>query len=68
MNAGTCWGKNTIDLRGRGVEKPRKATLTLTFTIDLPLDTTYSDKTLKWVQVQVQAGVFIFDTSFPLKM
>jgi hypothetical protein len=24
MNAGTCWGKNTIDPRGRGVEKPRK--------------------------------------------
>jgi hypothetical protein len=31
MNAGTCWGKNTIDLRGRGVEKPREATLTLFF-------------------------------------
>jgi hypothetical protein len=28
MNAGTCWGKNTIDPRGRGVERPRKATLT----------------------------------------
>jgi hypothetical protein len=28
MNAGTCWGKNTIDPRGRGVEKPREATLT----------------------------------------
>jgi hypothetical protein len=21
MNAGTCWGKNTIDPRGRSVEK-----------------------------------------------
>jgi hypothetical protein len=30
MNAGTCWGKNTIDPSGRGIEKPRKATLTLT--------------------------------------
>jgi hypothetical protein len=30
MNAGTCWGKNTIDPRGRGVERPRNATLTLT--------------------------------------
>jgi hypothetical protein len=30
-NAGTCWGKNTIDPSGRGIEKPRKATLTLTF-------------------------------------
>jgi hypothetical protein len=29
MNAGTCWGKNTIDPSGRHVEKPRKATLTL---------------------------------------
>jgi hypothetical protein len=28
MNAGTCWGKNTIDPRGRGVEKPHEATLT----------------------------------------
>jgi hypothetical protein len=27
MNAGTCWGKNTIDPRGRGIERPRKATL-----------------------------------------
>jgi hypothetical protein len=27
-NAGTCWGKNTIDPSGRGIEKPRKATLT----------------------------------------
>jgi hypothetical protein len=25
MNAGTCWGKNTIDPRGRSVEKPRKS-------------------------------------------
>jgi hypothetical protein len=31
MNAGTCWGKNTIDPSGRGIEKPRKASLTLTF-------------------------------------
>jgi hypothetical protein len=29
MNAGTCWGKNTIDPRDRGVERPRKATLPL---------------------------------------
>jgi hypothetical protein len=29
MNAGTCWGKNTIDPSGQGIEKPRKATLTL---------------------------------------
>jgi ribosomal protein L17 len=29
MNAGTCWGKNTIDPSGRGIEKPREATLTL---------------------------------------
>jgi hypothetical protein len=29
MNAGTCWGKNTIGMRGRGVERLRKATLTL---------------------------------------
>jgi hypothetical protein len=28
MNAGTCWGKNTIDPRGRSVEKPREVTLT----------------------------------------
>jgi hypothetical protein len=28
MNAGTCWGKNTIDPSGRGIEKPRTATLT----------------------------------------
>jgi phosphorylcholine metabolism protein LicD len=28
MNAGTCWAKNTIGPSGRGVEKPRKATLT----------------------------------------
>jgi hypothetical protein len=28
MNAGTCWGKNSIDPRGRSVEKPREATLT----------------------------------------
>jgi uncharacterized protein Usg len=28
MNAGTCWGKNTIDPRGRSVEKPCEATLT----------------------------------------
>jgi hypothetical protein len=28
MNAGTCWGENTIDPSGRGIEKPRKATLT----------------------------------------
>jgi hypothetical protein len=32
MYAGTCWDKNTIDPSDRGVEKPRKATLTLTFT------------------------------------
>jgi hypothetical protein len=32
MNAGTCWGKNTIDRSGRGIEKPRKPlTLTLTY-------------------------------------
>jgi hypothetical protein len=31
MNAGSCWGKNTIDQRGHGVEKPRKATLTFFF-------------------------------------
>jgi hypothetical protein len=31
MNAGTCWGKNTIGPSGRGVEKPREVTLTLTF-------------------------------------
>jgi hypothetical protein len=32
MNAGTCWGKNTIDPSGGGIEKPRKASLTfLTF-------------------------------------
>jgi hypothetical protein len=36
MNAGTCWGKNTIgpkviDPGGRSVEKPREVTLTLTF-------------------------------------
>jgi hypothetical protein len=30
MNAGTCWGKNKIDPSGRGIEKPRKTTLTLT--------------------------------------
>jgi hypothetical protein len=30
MNAGTCWGKNTIDPSGRGIEKPRKVTLTFT--------------------------------------
>jgi hypothetical protein len=29
MNAGTCWGKNTIDPRGRGVERPRKSDFTL---------------------------------------
>jgi hypothetical protein len=29
MNAGACWGKNTIALRGRGVERPRKVTLPL---------------------------------------
>jgi hypothetical protein len=29
MNAGTCWGKNIIGPRGRGVERPRKATLPL---------------------------------------
>jgi hypothetical protein len=28
MNAGTCWGKNTKDPSSRGIEKPRKATLT----------------------------------------
>jgi hypothetical protein len=28
MNAGTCWGKNTIDPRGRSVEKPREVPLT----------------------------------------
>jgi hypothetical protein len=33
MNEGTCWGKNTIDPRGRGVERPRKATLTLFFRV-----------------------------------
>jgi hypothetical protein len=27
-NAGTCWGKNTIGPSGRGVERPREATLT----------------------------------------
>jgi hypothetical protein len=32
MNAGTCWGKNTIDPSGRGIEKPRKATLTFNYT------------------------------------
>jgi hypothetical protein len=32
MNAGICWGKNTIDPSGRGIEKHHKATLTfLTF-------------------------------------
>jgi hypothetical protein len=31
MNAGTCWGKNKIDPSGRGIEKPRKATLTFNF-------------------------------------
>jgi hypothetical protein len=31
MNAGTCWGKNTIDPSGQRVEKPRKATLTFFF-------------------------------------
>jgi hypothetical protein len=31
MNAGTCWGKNTIDPSGRGIEKPGKATLTFNF-------------------------------------
>jgi hypothetical protein len=34
MNAGTCWGKNTIDSSGRGIEKTRKATLTFNFHID----------------------------------
>jgi hypothetical protein len=28
MNAETCWGKNTIEPRGRGIEKPREVTLT----------------------------------------
>jgi hypothetical protein len=28
MTAGNCWGKNTIDPSGRGIKKPRKATLT----------------------------------------
>jgi hypothetical protein len=28
MNAGTYWGKNTIDPSDRGIEKPRKTTLT----------------------------------------
>jgi hypothetical protein len=31
-NAGTCWGKNTIDPSGRGIEKPCKATLTFNTT------------------------------------
>jgi hypothetical protein len=35
MNAGTCWGKNTIDPRGRGVEKPREATLTFNLKLDI---------------------------------
>jgi hypothetical protein len=36
MNAETCWGKNTIDPSGRGIEKPRTATLTvLTFKPDV---------------------------------
>jgi hypothetical protein len=29
MNAGTCWGKNTIDPSGRGVEKPHKNDFTV---------------------------------------
>jgi hypothetical protein len=28
MNVGTYWGKNTIDPSGRGIEMPRKVTLT----------------------------------------
>jgi hypothetical protein len=35
MNAGTCWGKNTIGPRGCGVERPRKATLPLRAEIPL---------------------------------
>jgi hypothetical protein len=37
MNAGTCWGKNTIGPRGRGVERPRKATLPFTLPIIMAL-------------------------------
>jgi hypothetical protein len=35
MNAGTCWGKNTIDPSGRRVEKLRKATLTFPCIVNL---------------------------------
>jgi hypothetical protein len=31
MNTGTCWGKNTIDPSGRGIEKPSNATLFLSY-------------------------------------
>jgi hypothetical protein len=31
MNAGTCWGKDTIGPSGRSVERPRDVTLPFTF-------------------------------------
>jgi hypothetical protein len=31
MNAGTCWGKNTIGPSGQSVERPRDVTLPLLF-------------------------------------
>jgi hypothetical protein len=42
MNAGTCWGKNTIDPRGRGVERPRKATLPFIFYVTFRVKTSNS--------------------------
>jgi hypothetical protein len=46
MNAGTCWGKNTIDPRGRDVERPSKATLTLTYQDATQNEGTRDKKTL----------------------
>jgi hypothetical protein len=45
MNEGTCWGKNTIDPSGRGIEKTRKATLTFflaQFTLQLTVSISFS--------------------------